>query len=465
MIVGQAGEAMDVLVIGGGPAGYSAAIRAAQLGRAVTLVERSSVGGVCLNEGCIPAKALLSASKLYRQIGAAGAMGIDAKLKLDVARLQQWKSGVVGRLSTGVRQLLDRYKVQIKTGTAYFASEHRVSVESAETFEFLDFSAAIVATGSRAAGLEDIALDGTSVLTPEQALALDQLPRSLAVAGDDYIALELATAFARLGVSVALLHAGPTPLPELDPPIVQAVVRGLRELGVQIHAGAQPTSYADGRLTLSDDTTSLEAERLVLAGARRANSNGLGLEDAGVQMDESGRIVIDACCRTSVRSIYAAGDVTPGPLIADRAIAQGRVASEAICGLPSAFDVSAIPVAYFTEPEVMSAGLTEAAARAAGYEVLSARFPFGASGRAATLADQQGSLLIVAEAGSQRVLGVHAAGPQATELAGDAALAIEMGATLQDLALTIHPHPTLSEAVPEAAWLALDMPLHVFRPR
>ncbi len=466
MIVGQAGESVDVVVIGGGPAGYSAAIRAAQLGRSVTLVERARIGGVCLNEGCIPAKALLSAAKLYRQIGQAGAMGIDAKPRLDLVRLQQWKDGVVGRLSTGVSQLLERYKICVKTGTAYFASEHRISVESADTFEFLDFNAALVATGSRPVDPPGFAIDAESVLSPEQALTLGILPRSMAVTGSGYVALEMATAFARLGAAVSLIHEEPALLPELEPAIGQAVTRGLRDLGVQTYPGARPESYAGGRLTLNgSDSRPVKAELLVLAAARRPNSDSMGLEDAGVRLDERGAIVVDACCRSSLRSIYAAGDVTAGPLLADRAIAQGRVAAEAICGLPAAFDVAAVPLAYFTEPEVMSAGLTESAARAAGYEVLSARFPIAASGRAATLADQQGSVQIVAEVGSQRVLGVHAAGAEATELAGEATLAIEMGATLHDLALTMHPHPTLSEAIPEAAWLALDMPLHVFRHR
>jgi dihydrolipoamide dehydrogenase len=468
MVVGQTGELVDVLVVGGGPGGYSAAIRAAQLGRSVTLVERSRVGGVCLNEGCIPSKALLSASKLYRQIQAAAVLGIDAEPLLDFARLQQWKAGVVDKLSLGVTQLLDRYKVKVKTGTAYFASEHRVSVERAEEFEFLDFSAAIIATGSRTADVEGLLLDGASVLTPEQALALDHLPGSCAIVGATYIALELATAFARLGSAVTLVAEEQQMLSDLEPALAQAVSHGLRNLGVEFRLGQRAGGYHKGKLQLAGGdgkAQTVAAEIVVIAGGRAPNSDGLGLEEAGVHLAEDGRIVVDSCCRTSARSIYAAGDVVPGPLMADRAIAQGRVAAEAICGLPAAFDPSAVPLVYFTEPELMSAGLTEAAAREAGYTVMSARFPFAASGRAATLTEQQGGLQVIAESGSQRVLGIHAAGPHASELAGEATLAIEMGATLQDLALTIHPHPTLSEAIPEAAWLALDMPLHVFRSR
>jgi dihydrolipoamide dehydrogenase len=191
----------------------------------------------------------------------------------------------------------------------------------------------------------------------------------------------------------------------------------------------------------------------------------LGLEQIGVRIEADGTIATDASCRSCVHSIFAAGDAVTGPMLADRAIAQGRVAAECICGQRSAYDPMSLPLVYFTEPEVMSAGLTEAAARGSGYETVNARFPFGASGRAATLAEQQGFMQIVAEAGSERVLGIHAAGPSVSELAGEASLALEMGATLQDVALTVHPHPTLSEALPEAAWLALDSPLHVFRSR
>ncbi|HTE86271.1 MAG TPA: dihydrolipoyl dehydrogenase [Dehalococcoidia bacterium] len=463
MVVGQTGEQVDVLVVGGGPAGYSAAIRAAQLGRSVALVERSRIGGVCLNEGCIPSKAMLSASRLYRLIGRASVMGIDADPQLDFARLRAWKDGVVQRLSSGVSKLLERYKVEVKAGTAYFASPHRVSVDLGDRNEFIDFQGAIVATGSHAtAGGQEF--DGRNVLTPEQALSLAHLPPTVAIVGSDYVAVELATAFARLGSSVTLVAEAKTPLPELEPALGQAVARGLRELGVETRTGRTVRSYGKGKLTLSGGKSdAIAVEIVILAEGRAPSTEGLGLQEAGVHLDDGGAIDVDESCRTSSHTIFAAGDAVAGPMLADRAIAQGRVAAECLCGLPSAYDPAALPLAYFTEPEVMSAGLTEAAAREAGYETLSARFPFGASGRAATLAEQQGSVQVVAEKGTERVIGVHAAGPYVSELAGEATLALELGATLQDLALTIHPHPTLSEALPEAAWLALGAPLHVFR--
>jgi dihydrolipoamide dehydrogenase len=466
MVVGQTGEYVDVVVLGGGPGGYSAAIRAAQLGRSVVLVEQDRVGGVCLNEGCIPSKALLSASALYSRIRAASAMGIDSEARVDFGRLSSWKDGVVRRLSTGVEHLLKRYGVEVKIGTAHFASDHRVAVEHESDFEFVDFGGAVVATGSRALPLDGIAFDGVSVLTPEGALALRQLPARVAIAGGGYIGLEIATAYSRLGASVTVVHSGERPFPELDQPIAQAVVRGLRALGVELLNGARVEGIGDGlvRIAGSDGAKrEIPSDTLVIAAERAPNTEGLGLDRTSVHLDEHGYIAIDARCRTSARSIYAVGDVTQGPLLAHRAIAQARVAAEALAGLSSGYDVSAIPRVYFTEPEVMSVGLTEEDARAQGVQAVSARFPFGASGRAATLDDQQGSLQVVAERSSGRVLGIHGAGNGVAELAGEATLAIELGATLDDLSLTVHPHPSLSEAIPEAAWLALDAPLHVFR--
>jgi dihydrolipoamide dehydrogenase len=467
MVVGETGEHVDVLIVGGGPAGYSAAIRSAQLGRSVALVERKRIGGVCLNEGCIPSKAILSASRLYRQIGRASEFGIDAEPALNAVRLRDWKDGVVLRLSKGVAQLLERYGVKVIEGTAYFASDHRASVVIGERNEFIEFDNAVIATGSRSCG-GPLSTNGRTVVTPEQVLSLEKWPQRIAIAGNGYVAAELATAFGRLDHQVTLVVENRSILPEVDPAIDQLVARGLRDLSVDIRFESSIEELRDRALTVvrSDgQRDAIDAEIVVSAGPRRPNTDDLGLEQAGVRLNADGAVEVEASCRSSAHSIFAAGDCVAGPTMADRAIAQGRVAAECISGQRSAYDPISLPLVYFTEPEVMSAGLTEAEARQAGYETVCARFPFGASGRAATLAEQQGFMQIVGEAGSERVLGIHAAGSNVSELAGEASLALELGATLQDIALTVHPHPTMSEALPEAAWLALDSPLHVFRGR
>ncbi|MGH2584169.1 MAG: dihydrolipoyl dehydrogenase [Dehalococcoidia bacterium] len=458
MVIGQTGERVDLVVIGGGPGGYSAAIRAAQLGRTVALVERDAIGGVCLNHGCIPSKAILSAARLASRAQHAATMGIDATVAVDLSRLQAWKRGVVDKLATGVRGLLDRWGVRTIRGTGRFSGERRVAVDTGEDVIFVEFGAAVLATGSRPVT--------TGGLTPEQALDLEELPPRLTVIGGSYIAAELATAFARLGSAVTLLCPEERLLPELDEPLLsRAVAGGLQRLGGEVIRSVTIEGIEDGMVAYRTDggSTSVGADLVIDAARRVPNTADLGLEHAGVRLLGDGTIAVDAQCRTSAHHIFAAGDITPGPALAHRAIAQGRVAAEAAGGLPSALDATVLPLAFFTEPEVAAAGLSERAARGQGYDVIAARFPFGASGRALTLEEPDGLVQVVAERAGGRLLGVQIAGPVATELIGEAALAIEMTATLEDLALTLHPHPSLAESFVEAADLALGRPRHLFK--
>ena len=458
MVIGQTGEHVDLAVVGGGPGGYSAAIRAAQLGRRVVLVERGAIGGVCLNQGCIPSKALLSAAQLADRVRHGGTIGIDAQVVVDLPRLQAWKRGVVTRLAGGVRTLLDRWGVRVVEGTARLAGERRLAVDTGEDVTFFEFDSAILATGSRAAD--------TGGLTPEQALDLEEMPRRLVVVGGGYVGVELATAFARLGSTVTLLVAEEGVLPELDEPLLgRAVVAGLRRLGVELRTGVRVEGIKGGGVTYSlHGSPASEAADVVVDAARRLpNTEDLSLPLAGLRPLEDGTLRVDARQRTGAHHIYAVGDITPGAMLAHRAIAEGRVAAEVAAGLRSAMDPMVIPLAFFTEPEVLAVGLSERAARALGQDVVSARFPLAASGRALTLDETDGFVRVVAERGSGRLLGIQAAGPGATELAGEAALAIEMTATLDDLALTLHPHPTVAESLVEAAELALGRPRHLFR--
>ena len=458
MVIGQTGERVDMVVIGGGPGGYSAAIRAAQLGRSVVLVERGAIGGVCLNHGCIPSKALLSAARLADQARRGAAIGITAEVSVDLARLQAWKREVVARLADGVRGLLDRWGVRVVRGTGRLSGERRVAVDSGEAVTFFEFDTAVLATGSRG-----VASGG---LTPEEVLDLETLPRRLAVIGGGYVGVELATAFARLGSEVTLLCADAQLLTELDESLLsRAVGGGLRRLGatVVLSAAVETVEGCTVAYSCKDAPASVSADVVVDASLRAPNTSDLGVERAGVRRLGDGTIRVDAQQRTNVHHIFAVGDITPGPHLAHRAIAEGRVAAEVAAGLPAAMDPSVIPLAFFTEPEVLVAGLSERAAREQGLEVAATRFPFAAAGRALTLNESEGFLQLVAEASTGRLLGIQVAGSGATELAGEAALAIEMTATLDDLALTLHPHPTLAEAFVEAADLALGKPRHIFK--
>lgn len=459
MVIGQTGERVDMVVIGGGPGGYSAAIRAAQLGRTVVLVERGAIGGVCLNHGCVPSKALLSAARLADRARRGAAIGVDAEVTVDLPRVQAWKREVVAKLAGGVRGLLERWGVRVVQGAARLSGDRRIAVDNDQDVTFFEFESAVLATGSRAVVRWGI--------SPEQALDHNELPPRIAVIGGGYIAAELATAFARLEREVTLIVPGETLLPELDEPLLsRAVSGGLRRLGVTLIQQAEAEQVDGGTITYraKRGRASLTADLIVDAACRAPNTDDLGLEGAGVRRSEDGTIRVDARQRTNVHHIFAVGDITPGPAFAHRAIMQGRVAAEVAAGLPSAIDPSVLPLAFFTEPEVAAVGLGERAAREQGHTVVTARFPLAASGRALTLDQPDGFFQVVAERDGGRVLGVQIAGPGATDLAGEAALAIEMTATLDDLALTLHPHPTLAESFVEAADLALGRPRHIFRP-
>jgi len=458
VVIGQTGEHVQLAVVGGGPGGYSAAIRAAQLGRRVVIVERGAIGGVCLNQGCIPSKALLSAARLADRARRGAAMGIDARVTVDLPRLQAWKRGVVAKLAGGVRALLDRWDVRVVQGTARLAGERRLAVDTGEDVAFFEFDNVILATGSRTAE--------TGGLTPEAALDLEELPQRLVVVGGGYVGVELATAFARLGSVVVLLVAEDRVLPELDEPLLaRAVTGGLRRLGVEILAGVRVERIEDGGVTysLNGAQASKVADVVVDASRRLPNTEDLSLPLAGVRALADGTVRVDGQQRTSAHQIFAVGDITPGAMLAHRAIVEGRVAAEVAAGLRSAMDVAAVPLAFFAEPEVLAVGVSEGTARARGQDVVSARFPLAASGRALTLDEPNGFVQVVAERGTGRVVGIQATGSGATELAGEAALAIEMTATLDDLALTLHPHPTIAESFVEAAEIALGRPRHVFR--
>jgi dihydrolipoamide dehydrogenase len=469
MVVGELAEPVDLLVIGGGPGGYVAAIRAAQLGREVVLVDRggpAGLGGACLHVGCIPSKALIelaTAVRRTRELEPAG-LTIDG-LEISLERFQAWRGELCAGLARGVGELLAAGGTRVVHGDARFNRPDRVVVRTPEDrVVFLEFEHAIVATGSRPIELPGLPFDGQRVLDSTGALALTAVPESVAVVGAGYIGLELGTALAKLGARVTVVEALDDVLPTVDAALRAPVLRRLRELGVDVRLGSTAERLDGEALVVRgpDGEARVAAERVVVAVGRAPNTDELGLAAAGVPVGADGLIAVGDDMRATER-IAAIGDVVAGPALAHKATAEAAVAAEALSGRPAAFDAAAIPVVVFTDPEVASAGLSEAQARAAGMDARVATFPLAASGRAATLGARDGFTRVVADAATDRIVGVHVVGPHASELAAAGTLAVELMAAPGDLAGTIHPHPTLSEGLHEAAELLLGHPVHVTR--
>jgi dihydrolipoamide dehydrogenase len=455
-----------VLVIGGGPGGYVAAIRAGQLGLDTILVEADRLGGTCLNVGCIPSKALIHAAGAahgLREPRALGAIGLTiGPPKLDFARTIAWKDAIVTRLTSGVGALLKKAKVRTLLGTATIVDGKTATV-SADTGESrIAAEHLVLATGSEPVELPAFRF-GDDILSSTDALALAEVPGSLAVVGAGYIGMELGLAFAKLGAKVTIVEALPKILPLYDAELTQPVVRRLADLGVETLVGAKAIAHANGALKVvggDGKERAIAADKVLVAVGRRARTSGFGLETLDLTM--SGPFVrIDGTCATSMRNVWAIGDLTGEPMLAHRAMAQGEMVAEIMAGEKRAFDRVAIPAICFTDPEIVAVGLSPDAAKAAHGEIRVGHFPFRANGRAMTLQDDDGFVRVVARADNHVVLGVHAVGQGVSELSAAFSLALEMGARLEDIALTIHAHPTMSEAFHESALAALGHPLHI----
>jgi dihydrolipoamide dehydrogenase len=466
MVVGELAESADLLVIGGGPGGYTAAIRAAQLGREVTLVERNGaagLGGVCLHVGCIPSKALIEVASAAHRTGELAAAGVQADgVGVSLQQFQSWRAELCARLARGIGELLARGAVRVVHGEARFNRPDRVAVHTPDDRAvFFEFRDAIVATGSRPTELRGLPFEGERVLDSTAALALTETPESVAVVGAGYIGLELGTALAKLGARVTVLEALGRVLPSVDEALTAPVLRRLRKLGVDVRLDTAAERIEGGDLIVTGPggADRVAVERIIVAVGRTPNTDGLGLDAAGVPV-EGGRIPVAADMHATDR-IAAIGDVVAGPALAHKATAEAVVAAEALSGLPAAFDARAIPEVIFPDPEIGAVGLTEEQARAQGMDPGVATFPLAASGRAGTLNERDGFTRIVTDRTHDRIVGVHIVGPHASELIAGGALAIELLASPGDVAATIHPHPTLSESLHEAAALALGHPIHV----
>ena len=462
-------QALDFLVVGGGPGGYAAALHAAHLGRRVTLVDRGGIeglGGVCLHEGCIPTKALLHLAERAADFDRFSEAGLRATgVAVDLAAFQVWKRGLIARLNDGVRRLLAAANVEVLAADVRLTGPTSARLEGTDgTVQEVSFADAVLAAGSRPLSPPGLPIDGATVLDSTQALELDAVPVSLVVVGGGSVGMELGAAFAKLGTQLTIVEAESQILPMIDPVLVRPLRRRLGQLGVGVHTTATVADLEGGQALIrtADGEVRVPAERVLAGVGRRPNTATLGLAAAGITVDDDG-FVQPAPDRRVAPHIAAVGDLTPGPFHAHKASAEARVAAEALCGRPAVFDATALPFIAHADPEIASVGLTQAQAAASERSVRTAQFPLGGSGWAVALDAAFGYAQVVLDADTDTVLGVHMVGPHATELIGEGALAVTMGATVRDLSRAIHAHPTLSEQLPEAAHLAEGFPLHVAR--
>ncbi|MBX9972229.1 dihydrolipoyl dehydrogenase [Cytobacillus firmus] len=469
MVVGDFPIETDTIVIGAGPGGYVAAIRAAQLGQKVTIVEKANMGGVCLNVGCIPSKALIAAGHRYENAKHSDVMGITAEnVKVDFTKVQEFKSGVVNKLTGGVEGLLKGNKVDIVRGEAYFVDANTLRVMDDNSAQTYTFKNAIIATGSRPIELPTFKFS-KRVLDSTGALALQEIPEKIVVIGGGVIGIELGGAYANFGSQVTVLEGADDILVGFEKQMSSLVKRNLKKKGVEFitKALAKGVEENENGVTVKfeekGEEKSLDADYVFVMVGRRPNTDELGLEQAGIKMTERGVIEIDKQCRTNVSNIYAIGDIVAGPQLAHKASYEGKIAAEAIAGHNAEIDYLAIPAVVFSEPELASVGYTEQQAKEEGIEVTAAKFPFAANGRALALDSTDGFLKLVTRKEDGLVIGAQIAGASASDMIAELGLAIEAGMTAEDLAMTIHAHPTLGEITMEAAEVAIGSPIHIVK--
>lgn len=470
MVVGDASLDIDTLVIGAGPGGYVAAIRAAQLGQKVLIVDKSELGGVCLNRGCIPSKALIAAAHQFEAAKHGDVYGVTAdNVKVDFAKTQEFKNGVVKRMTSGVTSLMKGNKIEVFNGECMFISDTEARVFNDHESPRYRFKHCIIATGSRPIELKPFPFGGR-ILSSTEALELPEVPKSMIVIGGGYIGAELGQMYSKFGTKVTIIEGMDTVLPGFDKDMTRLVAKNMAKTGIEIVTNAKAESAVQNdkevtvKYSVGGESKEVTAEYLLVTVGRRPNTDGeLGLDLIGIDLDERGLIKVDHQGRTNIPNIFAIGDVVPGLALAHKASYEGKIAAEAIAGLTSVVDYKVIPAVVFTDPECSSVGLTEKEAKDKGYKVKAGKFPFAGNGRAVSLNSPDGFIKIVANADNNLVLGAQIVGIEASNLIAELGLAIEMGATLEDIALTIHAHPTLGEIVMEAAELVEGHPIHVMK--
>lgn len=469
MVVGDFPIETDTIVVGAGPGGYVAAIRAAQLGQKVTIVEKGELGGVCLNVGCIPSKALISASHRFHEAKNSEDIGITAEnVTLDFGKVQDWKAGVVKKLTGGVEGLLKGNKVDIVKGEAYFVDENSIRVMDENSAQTYTFKNAIIATGSRPVEIPGFKYS-KRVIDSTGAINLDEFPEKLVVIGGGYIGTELGSAYANFGTEVTIIEGAADILSGFEKQMTALVKRNLKKKNVNIitKAEAKGVEETDSgvKITYSakGEEQTIEADYVLVTVGRRPNTDELGLEQVGVKINDKGLIEVDKQCRSNVSSIFAIGDIVDGPKLAHKASYEGKIAAEAIAGHSSEVDYIGIPAVVFSEPELASVGYSEQEAKDEGIEIEAARFPFAANGRALALNATDGFVKLITRKEDGLIIGGQIAGANASDMIAEIGLAIEAGMTAEDVAMTIHAHPTLGEMTMEAAEVALGTPIHVIK--
>ena len=446
----------EILVIGAGPGGYAAAFRAADLGKKVVLVDRDEhLGGVCLNRGCIPSKALLHITKVMDEAESLSKMGVTfGKPKIDVDTIRQHKDKIVLQLNNGIASMAKARKVEFIQGSATFISDSEVQVSHEDKNQIITYDYCIIAAGSSSSMLPNIPKDNKNILTSRTALDLENIPKDMLIIGGGVIGVELGQVYATLGSQVSLVEFLPNLIPGADRDIVKPLERKLKKQFKTIMLGSKVVDIKEGKskeikVTIDRDgkNESYEYEKILIAIGRKPNTDLLNLDSTSIVVTDQGFISVDSYQRTSVNNIFAIGDISDNPMLAHKATHQGKVAAEVACGHPSIFDPRAIPSVVYTDPEVAWCGLTETQAKNEGTKYTKAEFPWAASGRAIAMGANQGKTKILFNPENNTVLGVGIVGPSAGDLISEGMLAIEMGADAEDIALTVHPHPTLGETV------------------
>jgi len=467
MVVGDFAIDLDTVVIGSGPGGYVAAIRAAEMGQKVTVIESTFIGGVCLNVGCIPSKALINAGHRYQDALEASTFGINAKgADLDFTKTQEWKQNkVVHTLTSGVSMLFKKHKIDTIMGTAFLKDDHSLRVMQKDSAQTYTFKNLIIATGSRPIEIKGFKF-GKRILDSTGGLNLPEVPKEFVVIGGGYIGSELASAYANLGAHVTILEGTSSILPNFEKDMVQLVLNSFKKRGVTVITNAMAKEAEDTgkgvKVTYTADgkEQTIAADYVMVTVGRRPNTDDLGLDIVGVETTDRGLIKVDSQGRTNKPNIYAIGDIVPGAALAHKASYEGKVAAEAIRGKASAVDYKAMPAVCFTDPELATTGMTVAEAKDKGIKAKASKFPFAANGRALSLAQTEGFVRLVTNENGT-VIGGQVAGAGASDLISELTVAVEGGLNVEDLALTIHPHPTLSEVIMDDAEVALGLPINI----